>query len=95
MGATCPHPSVNQVLLFKSVSLRRKQFIQRILKLQAGEVDAIIFVPFNRVAELDADPNINVHLDSSSRMDHMLVNHANAPLDDVRVRQALYHAIDR
>jgi peptide/nickel transport system substrate-binding protein len=28
-------------------------------------------------------------------MDHMLVNHANAPLNDVRVRQAIYHAIDR
>ena len=67
----------------------------RILKLQAGEVDAIIFVPFNRVAELEADPNINVHLDPSSRMDHMLVNHSHPPLDDLRVRQALYHAIDR
>lgn len=67
----------------------------RILKLQAGEVDAVVFVPFNRVAELDADPNINVHLDPSSREDHMLINHAHAPLDDVRVRQALYYAIDR
>lgn len=67
----------------------------RILKLQAGEVDAIIFVPFNRVAELDADPKINVHLDPSSRMDHMLVNHARKPLDDVRVRRALYYALDR
>lgn len=67
----------------------------RILKLQAGEVDAIIFVPFNRVAELEADPNINVHLDPSSRMDHMLVNHSHEPLGDLRVRQALYHALDR
>ena len=28
----------------------------RILKIQAGELDAAIFIPFNRVAELDADP---------------------------------------
>ena len=67
----------------------------RILKLQAGEVDAIIFVPFNRVAELQADADINVHLDPSSRMDHMLINHANGPLGDARVRQALYYALDR
>ena len=67
----------------------------RILKLQAGEVDAMIFVPFSRVAELDADPSINVHLDPSSRTDHMLINHASPPLDDLRVRQALYYAIDR
>ena len=67
----------------------------RILKLQAGEVDAVVFVPFNRVAELEADNNINVHLDPSSREDHILINHAHEPLGDLRVRQALYHAIDR
>lgn len=66
----------------------------RILKLQAGEIDAMIFVPFNRIEELDDDPEINVHLDPSSRMDHILINHANPPLDDVRVRQALAQAID-
>ncbi len=67
----------------------------RVLKLQAGEVDAIVFVPFNRVAELEGDANITVHLDPSSREDHMLINHAHEPLGDVRVRQALYHALDR
>ncbi len=54
----------------------------------------MIFVPFNRIEELGADPEINVHLDPSSRMDHILINHANPPLDDVRVRQALAQAID-
>jgi peptide/nickel transport system substrate-binding protein len=67
----------------------------RILKLQAGEVDAVVFVPFNRVAELENDANITVHLDPSSREDHILVNHAHEPLGDLSVRQALYHAIDR
>jgi len=67
----------------------------RILKLQAGEVDAAIFIPFSRVAELQSNPDINVHLDPSSRMDHILVNHAHKPLDDLNVRRALYHALDR
>src|SRR5690606_21155096 len=49
----------------------------------------------NRVAELDADESINVHLAPSSREDHMLINHAHEPLGDDQVRQALYHAIDR
>lgn len=66
----------------------------RILKLQAGELDAMIFVPFNRIAELDGNADINVHLDPSSRMDHILLNHSNPPLDDVRVRQAIAQAID-
>jgi peptide/nickel transport system substrate-binding protein len=66
----------------------------RILQFQAGEIDAMIFVPFNRIAELDSDPNINVNLDPSSRMDHILINHSRAPLDDVRVRKALAKGID-
>lgn len=66
----------------------------RVLQLQAGEVDAMIFVPFNRIAELDSDPDINVHLDPSSRMDHVLINHSHEPFDDVRVRKALAKAID-
>ncbi|HXV25923.1 MAG TPA: ABC transporter substrate-binding protein [Alphaproteobacteria bacterium] len=67
----------------------------RVLKLQAGEVDAIIFIPFNRVTELQGNPDLQVHLDPSSREDHALINHDHEPLNDIRVRQALYHAIDR
>jgi peptide/nickel transport system substrate-binding protein len=67
----------------------------RVLKLQAGEVDAIVFIPFNRVTELQGNPDLQVHLDPSSREDHILINHDHEPLGDVRVRQALYHAIDR
>lgn len=66
----------------------------RILKLMAGELDAMIFVPFNRIGELEANPDINVHLDPSSRMDHILLNHEHEPLNDARVRKALNLAID-
>lgn len=67
----------------------------RILKLQAGEIDAAIFIPFSRVEELRENQDINVHLDPSSREDHLLINHENAPLDNVDVRRAIYHAINR
>jgi peptide/nickel transport system substrate-binding protein len=67
----------------------------RILKLQTGEVDAAIFIPFNRAKELDRKKDLNVHMDPSSRMDHMLVNHSHKPLDDLRVRQAIYYALNR
>ncbi len=66
----------------------------RILQLQAGEIDAMIFVPFNRIAELEKNPDIDVHLDPSSRMDHILINHEHEPLNDVRVRKAIAEAID-
>ena len=66
----------------------------RILKLQAGELDAAIFIPFNRVPDLEADPNIQVHLDPSTRMDHLLLNHENEWLKNKTVRKALNMAID-
>jgi peptide/nickel transport system substrate-binding protein len=67
----------------------------RMLKLQAGEVDAAIFVPFNQIDTLQKNPDIQVHLDPSSREDHMLMNHAHEPLGDVQVRRAICMAIDR
>jgi peptide/nickel transport system substrate-binding protein len=66
----------------------------RILKVQAGELDAAIFIPFNRVADLDADPEINAHLDPSTREDHLLLNHENEWLANKNVRKALNMAID-
>lgn len=67
----------------------------RMLKLKAGEADAAIFVPFNMMAELAKDANIDVHPDASSREDFMIINEAKKPLDDVKVRTAICQAIDR
>jgi peptide/nickel transport system substrate-binding protein len=66
----------------------------RILKVQAGELDAAIFIPFNRIPEFESDPNINVHLDPSTREDHLLLNHENEWLANKNVRKALNLAVD-
>lgn len=66
----------------------------RILKVQAGELDAAIFIPFNRIPEFENDPNIKVHLDPSTREDHLLLNHENEWLANKNVRKALNMAID-
>lgn len=67
----------------------------RILKVQAGEIDAAIFVPFARIEDLKADPNLKVHLDQSTREDHLLINHASGALSKKEVRQAIDMAIDK
>lgn len=67
----------------------------RILALQKGEVDAINFVPKSRVAELKADPNIEVLMFPSSFTNYLSLNDRRTPFDDKRVRQALSYAIDR
>ncbi|MCQ0093425.1 ABC transporter substrate-binding protein [Roseovarius sp. M141] len=67
----------------------------RILKVQAGEIDAAIFVPFARIEDLKTDPNLKVLLDQSTREDHLLINHEHGALAQKEVRQALDMAIDK
>lgn len=67
----------------------------RMLKLQAGEIDCSIFVPFSKVAELKMDANLNITLDTSTREDHLLINHEKGALGKKEVREALDHAIDK
>lgn len=67
----------------------------RMLKVQAGELDTAIFVPFSRIAELQKDANLKVHLDTSTREDHLLINHEHGALAKKEVRQALDMAIDK
>lgn len=67
----------------------------RVLKLQAGELDCAIFVPFSRIGELQEDAKLNVLLDPSTREDHLLINHEHGALAKKEVRQALDMAIDK
>ena len=74
----------------------------RILKLQAGEVDGAEFIPYARVAELKNDPNLEMMLYPSTRVQFLTVNvrptlKDGKPnvLSDPKVRQALNYAIDK
>jgi peptide/nickel transport system substrate-binding protein len=74
----------------------------RILKLRAGEVDAAEFVPFSRVAELKADPKLDMALYPAAKIVFISMNNRPAlkdgtknPLADKRVRQALNYAVEK
>lgn len=66
----------------------------RVLKLQAGEIDCAIFLPFSRISELKKDTALQVLLDPSTREDHLLINHERGALAKKEVREALDLAID-
>ncbi|POF28006.1 ABC transporter substrate-binding protein [Roseibium marinum] len=67
----------------------------RMLKIEAGELDAAIFVPFSRIEQLKQNPDLKVELDPSTREDHLLINHESPELAKKEVRQALDLAIDK
>jgi peptide/nickel transport system substrate-binding protein len=74
----------------------------RILKLQAGEIHGTELIPYPRVKELQADPNLRIDLWPSTKrvffvmnVRPMLKNGAPNPLGDVRVRRALNYAVNK
>lgn len=67
----------------------------RVLKLKAGEVDAIVGIPFNQVSQLKADQQLNVGVAEVFRTDLVQLNTKKKPFDDQRVRQALNYAVDK
>jgi peptide/nickel transport system substrate-binding protein len=67
----------------------------RVLKLKAGELDAIIGVPFNQAESLKSDPNVRVGVAPVFRIDLVQLNTTKAPFDKLAVRQALNYALDK
>lgn len=72
-----------------------------ILQMQGGDVDGLIgqnSVPFNRVADLQKDPNLTVHIIPAAYNYFARVNIAypepNPPFDDIHIRKAMAYAID-
>jgi peptide/nickel transport system substrate-binding protein len=67
----------------------------RIIALQSGDVDGIDYPPFSRVDELKKDPRLEMQLNPSTAVAHLSLNIREAPLNNVKFRQALAYATDR
>ena len=62
----------------------------------AGDVDAFpVFPAPENLAQFEADPRFKVIVGSTEGETILSTNNANGPLADVRVREAIAHAIDR
>jgi peptide/nickel transport system substrate-binding protein len=67
----------------------------RILKLQAGEVDAAVNIPYAQIKQLDARNDVDVKIEPLFKFEGIWLNNAKPPLDDLKVRQALNYATDK
>ncbi|MCC6943716.1 MAG: ABC transporter substrate-binding protein [Thermomicrobiales bacterium] len=67
----------------------------RMLQFQGGDLDIATSVPFNQLDGLKANPDVQIVSDSAARFDQILFNTRVAPLDDIKVRQAINYAIDK
>jgi peptide/nickel transport system substrate-binding protein len=67
----------------------------RVIAVQSGDVDGIDYVPFSRISQLKRDSRLDTQLYPSTAVAHLSVNVREAPLNNVKLRQALATAIDR
>ena len=68
----------------------------RINQLKAGEVHLVALVPWDKVRDLEAIPTLRLNKVLGNGYEHVTLNEKHfPPFADVRVRQALAHAIDR
>jgi peptide/nickel transport system substrate-binding protein len=82
-------PYVNRVI-FKMMP----ETSTRMAALQAGEVHIVQQVPADMIEVLKADPNVVVKSTPGTRPHWMEMNVHKAPLDNVKVRQALNYAVN-
>jgi len=66
----------------------------RIAALQAGEVDLIAPIPHVRIEELKRNPKLAIKTIPAPRIFHVTIDVRKPPFDNVKVRQALNHAVD-
>lgn len=67
----------------------------RVMMLKTGDADIVAGIPPIQIADLKADDNVKVLIETGYRTIFVGMNSTKAPLDDVRVRQAVNYAIDR
>ena len=83
-------PKIDEVI-YKAI----QEDAARIAALEAGQADVISNIPPHEVARLKANPKLRVQQVQGLRPIFLVLSPAYKPLDNVKVRRAMTHAIDR
>lgn len=67
----------------------------RVLQVQSGELDIILFPPFAQAKAMQGNPSVTVHVDSFMDSHFVPMNNTKPPLNNKLVRQALNYAVDK
>lgn len=83
-------PILNQVVLH----IIPESSVQ-VQSLIAGQIDVVFIIDSDDIPMLEATPSVRLEENLTSLILVMSINTSKAPLDDIRVRQALNYAIDK
>jgi peptide/nickel transport system substrate-binding protein len=84
-------PAKIEEVIYKSI----QEDAARIAALEAGQADIISNIPPHEVARLKANPRLRVQPVQGLRPIFLVLSPAYKPLENVKVRRAITHAIDR
>jgi peptide/nickel transport system substrate-binding protein len=84
-------PAKIDEVIYKSI----QEDAARIAALEAGQADVISNIPPHEIARLKANPRLRVQAVQGLRPIFLVLTPAYKPLDNVKVRRAITHAIDR
>jgi peptide/nickel transport system substrate-binding protein len=94
-GGSPDIPPVGPALVDRAIFRVIPENSARIAALLAGEVDIINELPPSAMRQVEASNSAAVAKVNGTRTFFVALNNAKAPLSDVRVRQALNHALDK
>ena len=72
-----------------------KEDSARVMMLQSGDAQLIVRIPSEDIPRLEKDPHVKLDSTETLRVLYVQINCARKPFNDVRVRQAIAHAIDK
>jgi peptide/nickel transport system substrate-binding protein len=67
----------------------------RMLKLQAGEIDAALDVPYNQIGPLSQNPELTIKATPLYGITGVSLNQKKPEFTDIKIRQAMNYAVDR
>lgn len=67
----------------------------RVNALKSGDIDVATFVPVNMIDAISKESGVTVNSGLSGQMYALIMQVGRPPLDNVKVRQAIMHAVDR
>lgn len=67
----------------------------RLLKVEAGELDVDNVLPWNQIDAVKSNPAVQVRIDKSTETRYFTFNTRAAPFNEVKVREAIDHIINR
>ena len=66
----------------------------RLMQLQSGQIDVAPSFPFSLAQAVESDDSLKLEIFPSTQIYYLTLNCTHAPFDDVKVRQAMYYALN-